>query len=222
MIYLFVLASEQGVLRPEKTMESPLPSSPSLSARAHALPCALAEALLRRAGEERSVQPLSVWKQYTSLARGPQGWTPWLRLPGKRGRAQEPLCRPVNACLTRASRGSACWRPPVRPQSAPGQSPPALRGAGLKANPHRQPAGRGGRRGLARRRDQKRLQRLFGAVPKVFVFPSFLLLDCRGWFKARASYLPEWNSFTNCKAKGTIRLRSPTFCTRQASSTLSH
>jgi len=45
MIYLFVLASEQGVLRPEKTMESPLPSSPSLSARTHALPCVLSRRL---------------------------------------------------------------------------------------------------------------------------------------------------------------------------------
>lgn len=39
MIYLFVLASKQGALGPEKTIESPLPSSPSLSARAQTLPC---------------------------------------------------------------------------------------------------------------------------------------------------------------------------------------
>lgn len=49
MIYLFVLASKQGVLRPEKTIKSPLPSSPSLSApRTHTALCALAEALLRQ------------------------------------------------------------------------------------------------------------------------------------------------------------------------------
>lgn len=109
MIYLFVLASKQGVLRPEKTIKSPLPSSPSLSARAHTLPCVLSQRLCYASQRgERSMQQLIVLKQYTLLARGPKGWTLLLQLSGKWGRIQarkEPPSKLINACITaRASR----------------------------------------------------------------------------------------------------------------------
>lgn len=57
MIYLFVLASKQGALGPEKTIESPLPSSPSLSARAQTLPCVPLQRLCyasQRGGEKHA------------------------------------------------------------------------------------------------------------------------------------------------------------------------
>lgn len=90
MIYLFVLASKQGALGPEKTIESPLPSSPSLSARAQTLPCVRCRGFVTRlSGGGRSMQQLIVLKQYTSLAWGPKGWTLLLQLSGKWGRIQE-------------------------------------------------------------------------------------------------------------------------------------
>lgn len=110
MIYLFVLASKQGVLRPEKTIKSPLPSSPSLSARAHTLPCVLSQRLCYASQRgERSMQQLIVLKQYTSLARGPKGWTLLLQLSGKWGWIQArkaPPSKPIDTCITtRAPRG---------------------------------------------------------------------------------------------------------------------
>lgn len=158
MIYLFVLASKQGALGPEKTIESPLPSSPSLSARAQTLPCVPLQRLCyasQRGG--RSMQQLIVLKQYTSLARGPKGWTLLLQLSGKWGRIQErkvPLSEPISKCIAaRAARGRSRI-PPRRPSAAlpmrAGQVPWSP-GSRAETKPHRQRAGRGLRQGLARR-----------------------------------------------------------------------
>lgn len=158
MIYLFVLASKQGALGPEKTIESPLPSSPSLSARAQTLPCVRCRGFVTRlSGGGRSMQQLIVLKQYTSLARGPKGWTLLLQLSGKWGRIQErkvPLSEPSSKCIAaRAARGRSRI-PPRRPSAAlpmrAGQVPWSP-GSRAETKPHRQRVGRGLRQGLARR-----------------------------------------------------------------------
>ena len=90
----------------EPTSEFSFPLSP----RAHTLPCVLSQRLCYASQRgERSMQQLIVLKQYTSLARGPKGWTLLLQLSGKWGRIQArkaPPSKPVNTCsTTRASRG---------------------------------------------------------------------------------------------------------------------
>lgn len=107
MIYLFALASKQGVLRPEEAIESPLPSPPSLPAGARC-PERSRQGFAAPAGGQRqaTVDGLKTIHMAGPRPRGLGSITPAVRETGPDSGEESPAVQTHRCRIpTRASRG---------------------------------------------------------------------------------------------------------------------